>query len=224
MATASLVNPDVGHHPSHTSGLVDVLLDGSAGYVVGARQVDDLTVRPKVIEPSGPVVAHHEHVGAVAPDVVHLLLPRALREHLVDVPDRFQHRLAVLVVEQRGLVLALVELVGRQADDQAVAERAGAPEQVDVPDVQDIECPVGDHRLHAARSVAGGAATSRAAYRLRTRWTTRQALASSVWSKNRRVRHARAVASGSPSSRDSRAADSWPKSLHTGPGNTCSRS
>src|SRR5690606_37869564 len=84
---------------------------------------------------------------AVAPDVVHLLLPRALREHLVDVPDRFQHRLAVLVVQQRRLVLALVEFVRGQTHHQPVTQRPRPAQEVDVADVEDVERSVGEDGL-----------------------------------------------------------------------------
>src|SRR5690606_4561105 len=119
---------------------------------LGAWQVAHLADFPQEVELARPVVADHERGHPVFPDVIQLLFPGALRDDQVDVADGLQHDLAVLVVEQRRLVLGAVELVRGQADDQAVSERACAPEQVDVADVEDVEGPVGDD---GARHVGG---------------------------------------------------------------------
>src|SRR5690606_4867309 len=210
-----------------TSFRIEGVLDLGRRDVAGPFQVHHLAVLLQEVELAFPVVPHHEHRRPVAANVVDLLFPRVLREHLVDVPDGFEHRLPVLVVQQRRLVLALVEFVRGQTHHQPVTQRPRPAQEVDVADVEDVKRSVGDDGLHWLSMLpTGGMPSPSTSLSCLPRSTTRAALRSSTWSKNRRRFQASAARSTSfgGSNRDSRALASSSNERHTGPGNTKSRS
>jgi len=91
----------------------------------------------------------------VLPQVLALERQRLLDEHLVDAAQRGDQPQPVgLRVDRIAALLGEVQRVRGHADDQPVAERAGALEEADVADVQHVEGAEGDD---AAQGAVGGA-------------------------------------------------------------------
>jgi putative ABC transport system ATP-binding protein len=106
----------------------------------------------ELVELAGPVVTHHQHVGAVLEDVVPLLLQALLDEHLVDRAQR-SHDLHPLVLgEHRGpALLAFVEGVRGHADDEPVPQGGGPFDDPQMPDVEHVEGAERDDRCAHGR-------------------------------------------------------------------------
>ena len=116
-----------------------------AGDALGALEVDDLAVVLEVVELAQPVRADREDVDLVLLDVVDLLAFVLLDDHLVGeaavlhVLDAIHQ--ALLDVQ---LAAGVVEVLGRDRDDQVVTQGAGALEEASVPVVEQVERSVGD--------------------------------------------------------------------------------
>src|SRR5690606_38134790 len=142
--------------------------------------IDHLAVFGKEVEPPFPVVTHHKDGSAILSDVIHLLFPCMFGKHFVHIPDRLEHRLPVLVVQQRRLVLTLVEFVRGQTHHQPVTQRPRPAQEVDVADVEDVKRSVGDDGLHWLSMLpTGGMPSPSTSLSCLTRSTTRAALRSS---------------------------------------------
>ena len=154
-----------GLRPRATRRCVGDLLDergggdgGRAGEVVHVADVVEL------VELAGPVVAHDQDVGLVLDDVVALLLEALLEEDGVHGLERRDDLQALpLGEDRRAALLALVEGVGGDPDDEAVAEGGGALDDAQVADMEDVEGAERDDRLAHGRTSCHAACPARPA-------------------------------------------------------------
>ena len=93
-----------------------------------------------LVEATLPVVAHHQHVGSELQAILALLLKRLLSEDLIDTFERFEDELALRIrIDGRAILLAHVELIAAQANDEATPKRACPLKDANVTVVQHLQ-------------------------------------------------------------------------------------
>ena len=103
----------------------------------------------QIIELARPVGTDHENIRPILLDVVQLLPFQLLRDNKVrqsGLPDIFHAFLQAF--QHIQLAPALVVAVCGHADDEAVPQRPGSFQKIDVPRMKQVESAVGDNRFH----------------------------------------------------------------------------
>lgn len=98
-----------------------------------------------------PIATHADNIDVILLDVALLLLPAALGDYEVYVPNGLEHFFSDLVGVEAHFALEGIELVGRQGDDEIISQLRGLLKKPDVTVVQQVECAIGENASKAGR-------------------------------------------------------------------------
>ena len=124
---------------------MNAMLDARRWDIRSPRQIDHLTVIPKEIKFSLPVIPHDKFVDMVLPDIPDLLFPVGFRNHQINIPAGLNYGFPFIIRKKWVLVLAGIELICWQGNYQVVSKGPCPSEQIYMAYMKKIKSSVGNN-------------------------------------------------------------------------------